>query len=121
MLAAELYRSLGQPTRALVSLQTLAETYPPGEEPGWVLYLSGLAYTALGRFDEASKLYGTALARWGPNPELLYRLAESQWLAGRPLEAQSAARQALSIAPDHGPSLALLEKMDQSETNYRRR
>ena len=45
---AELYRQLNQPERALQTLQLLAETYSPGEEPADCLYLTGLAYVALG-------------------------------------------------------------------------
>lgn len=121
LLSAELYRSLGEPNRALANLQALTDTYAPGEEPGQVLYLSGLAYMALGRYEDASDSMDTALARSGPNPELLYQLAQSQWLAGRALLARSAALQALAIAPGHAPTLALLSQMDQSGASYRRR
>ena len=121
LLSAELYRGLGQPNRALVNLEALADTYPPGEEPGRVLYLTGLAYAELDRFDEASDSFAAALARWGPNPELLYQLARSQWLAGRAIEARSAAQQALTIAPRHAPTLALLNQMDQRGPNSHRR
>lgn len=120
LLSAELYRNLGQPNRALANLQALTDTYAPGEEPVQVLYLSGLAYMALGRYDEASDSIDTALARSGPNPEFLYQLAQSQWLAGRARLARSAAMQALTIAPGHGPTLALLSQMGESGTTHRR-
>ena len=35
------------------ALQTLAETYSPGEEPGHVLDQLGAAYAAVGRYDDA--------------------------------------------------------------------
>ena len=60
---AELHRQLNQPERALQTLQTLAETYSPGEEPGQVLYLMGLAYVALGRYDDGVDSLSAALAR----------------------------------------------------------
>ena len=60
---AELHRQLNQPERALQTLQTLADTYSPGEEPGQVLYLTGLAYVALGRL---RRRRGEPLGRRGP-------------------------------------------------------
>ena len=60
---AELHRQLNQPERALQTLQTLADTYPPGEEPGQVLYLMGLAYVALGRYDDGVESLSAAVTR----------------------------------------------------------
>ena len=53
---AELYRQLNQPERALQTLQNLTETYSPGEEPADCLYLTGLAYVALGAVTTASRV-----------------------------------------------------------------
>ena len=50
---AELYRQQNQPERSLQTLQCLADTYSPGEEPGQVHHLLGQAYVALGRYDDA--------------------------------------------------------------------
>ena len=44
---AEIYRQLNEPERALVSLHSLVDSYPPGEEPQQLLYLEGLALVAL--------------------------------------------------------------------------
>lgn len=106
---AELYRELGQPQRALASLQSLADTYPPGEEPQQVLFLTGLAYNALGRDGDAIEYLAAARDRGAASPEILYRLAESQWRAGHRVEASLAARQALAVEPGHAASLALLQ------------
>ena len=49
MALAETYRAMNDPQRALLKLQTLADTYQAGDEPQKVLYLQGLALSALGR------------------------------------------------------------------------
>lgn len=105
---AELYRRMGQPERALTALQTLIDTYPPGEEPPKALHLQGLALAALGRHDAAAESYELAMRRGGPSPDLLCHLAEANLAAGRPEDAQHAVEKALAIAPHHqaGQSLA---------------
>ena len=50
LFTAELYRQLGRPEPALNTLETLRDGYAPGEEPQRVLYLQGLAFSALGRY-----------------------------------------------------------------------
>lgn len=112
---AELYREMNQPERALQTLQTLAECYTPGEEPQNVLYLTGAAYQALGRYDEAVEKMQTAVARGKPNSDLLCRLAEAQLLAGRSREATATASQALALQPKHRPSLDLLQRIEVAE------
>ena len=108
---AELYRQRNQPQRALSFLQSLADTYSPGEEPAEVLHLEGLACMALGRYDDAVEHLMAACMRGGATAETLYRLAEAQWLAGRPGEAAAAARDALALEPGHEPSQQLLDRM----------
>ncbi len=107
---AELHRQLNQSQRALVALQSLADTYPLGEEPQHVSYLTGLAYAASGRHDDAVSSYRRA-ARHDPTPEILFRLAEAELEVGRPLLAHEAATQALALDPRHEPSLVLLERL----------
>jgi tetratricopeptide (TPR) repeat protein len=111
MAVAELYRSMNQPDRALATLNTLAETYPPGEEPSRVLHLQGMAYVASGRFEDAVDSYRQAAARRPPSAELLCHLAQAEALAGRPQQAAEVASQALAIDPRHGPTLALLDRL----------
>jgi tetratricopeptide (TPR) repeat protein len=112
---AELYRQDNRPERALQTLQTLAETYSPGEEPGQVLHLLGLAYVALGRCDDAVESLSLAVARGKPTPEMFCDLGEVQLLLGHPTEAAVAAQQALAIQPQHRPSLALLEHIQLAQ------
>jgi tetratricopeptide (TPR) repeat protein len=106
---AEVYRQIGDPQRALMSLQGAAERYSPGDEPPRVLYLTGMAYTALGRYDDALIAYRAALARGGAHPELSFRTAEALWLAQQPDAAREALSDALSQNPEHVASRQLLE------------
>jgi len=108
---AELYQQLHRPDHALQTLQCLADTYAPGEEPQDVYYLMGLACRELGRYDDAAQHFSTATLRGAPNAEILYRLAEAELLAGRPAAAATAAQQALSLDPNHQPSQQLLQRL----------
>jgi tetratricopeptide (TPR) repeat protein len=112
MEVAELYRQLDQPERALQTLQVLADSYAPGEEPQQVLYLTGLAYTALGRPGDAVESLSAALIRDKPTPEILYRLGEAELLAGHQDEAAKLVQQALAIDPQHQPSRELLNRIE---------
>jgi tetratricopeptide (TPR) repeat protein len=112
---AELYREGNQPDRALQTLQTLAETYSPGEEPAGLQHCLGLAFTALGRYDDAIENLSLAVNRGKPTAETLYDLGEAQLLAGRPTEAAATALRALAIQPQHRPSLALLEHVQLAQ------
>jgi tetratricopeptide (TPR) repeat protein len=112
---AELHRRFEQPDRALQILQTLGDSYTPGEEPQDVLYLTGAAYLALGRYDEAVESMHTAVRRGPPNSDLLCRLAEAELLAGHSREAAAAAGEALALQPQHQPSLDLLQRIEVAE------
>lgn len=111
---AELYRTLNEPQRAILTLQKLNDTYPPGEEPPQVLYLLGMAYSATGRYDDAVETLTAAMLRDRPTPELLARLAETQLARGRADEAASAAREALTLDPNHEPSRQILARVEQA-------
>jgi tetratricopeptide (TPR) repeat protein len=112
---AELHQELNQPDRALQALQTLAEMYPVGEEPSPVLYSMGLAYVALGRYDDGVEILSAAVKRGKPTAEMLSQLGEAQLLAGHPAEAAAAARQALALEPQHQSSRNLLQRVDLAE------
>lgn len=112
---AELYRQLNQPQRALAALQTLSESYPPGEEPAEVLYLMGLAYDALGRHAEAADALASARDRGPPAVDVLYRLAEAQFKARRQSESRQTALQVLALAPDHAGAVTLLERLSVAQ------
>jgi tetratricopeptide (TPR) repeat protein len=93
----------------------LDDTYSPGEAPGQVLYLMGLAYVALGRYDDGAESLAAAVTRGKPTPEMLYRLGEAELLAGRPAEAADAARRALALQPRHEPSRSLLQRIELAQ------
>ncbi len=109
---AELYHQLDQPERALQTLQVLADSYAPGEEPQQVLYLSGMAYSALGRPGDAMESFSAALIRDKPTPEILFRLGEAELLAGHQDEALNVLQQALALDPKHQPSRELLNRIE---------
>ncbi len=111
ILVAEAYRTLNEPQRALVTLQTVADSYSSGDESQQVLMLEGLALTALGRYDEAARSLSQAAQRDRPTPELLYRLAEAELLAGRSANAHYTLQQALALDPNHAASQALSQRM----------
>jgi len=109
---AAVYRSLGQPQRALESMQSLAESYSPGEEPQQVLYLTGLDYMALQRYEDAAVSLSAALTRDRPSAEVLYSLAQAQNCCGRLQEAAASLQRALVIDPQHQPSRELLGQIE---------
>ncbi len=87
--AAEAYRRLDRPQRALATLAVLGETYGPSETPAEVLVLEGLALEALGRPTDALASYREAVARGDAPPEAAARLAALEAatpsaVAGRP-------------------------------------
>lgn len=111
---AAVYRSLAQPQRALETMQTLAETYSPGDEPQQVLYLMGLDYMALQspRYDDAAASLAAAANRGRPSPELLYCLAQAQYRGGHSEEAAQSLQRALVIDPQHLLSRQLLGEIE---------
>lgn len=74
--AAEAYRRLNRPQRALATLAILGETYGPDELPANVLVLEGLAQEALGRAADAAESYRRAIALGDAPSEAVSRLAE---------------------------------------------
>lgn len=112
LLVAEWHREMGQPWRALTALHELSDLYPPGSEPQYVLYLTGRAYSATGRYEEAAQSFQAALGRGEASAEICFRLGEAQWMAGASGTAAESARQALVLTPEHQPSRELLERIE---------
>jgi len=111
---AELYRRMNRPERALATLQSLADRYPPDEEPPQVAHLLGNSLVALGRYEEGIESFSAAIDRSGPTPELLCSLGEAQLLVGRPAAAAAEARRALTLEPQHGPARHLLQRIEMA-------
>ncbi len=112
---AQTYQQVGEPQRALANLQTLVDSYPPGEEPQQIMYYQGIALLALQRNNEAVDVLSNARDRAPPTPELLYQLAEAQLRIGHAAQAREVIGQALSIEPGHLASRSLLQKLDVAE------
>ena len=73
--AAEAYRRLNQPQRALSTLAILGETYGPNQTPANVLVMEAHAQEALGRPEDAIDSYRMAIARGEASPDAATRLA----------------------------------------------
>lgn len=114
---AEVYRQLNQPQRALATLHTLGDSYPPGDEPAEVLYLTGLAYRALRRYPEAADCLTLARDRGPATPDVLYWLADVQLKAGRPSDARQTAAQILAADPGEARGVALLRRIELAQRN----
>jgi tetratricopeptide (TPR) repeat protein len=96
---ADIYRSAGRPARALATLRTLADEYPPCEIPQQVLLLQGLALKELHRYEASAKLLADAARQGEPSSQLLLHLAETQWMAGDPVNARLTVQAALGQPP----------------------
>ncbi len=109
--SAEVYRELNQPQRALLGLQTLADTYGPGEEPQQVLYLEGLALHALGRYDEAVTTFVAARDHGANTAELQWRIALAERAAGHVDRAREALDAALALDAKHPGCRTLADEL----------
>jgi len=112
---AEIYRRQNRPQRALATLDSLADQYPPSKEPPRVLYLRGLALSALERYDAAAEELSAAIERGQATADAYYQLGNVELQAGRPTSARWAVRRALDLAPDHGPSRGLLGRIEAEQ------
>lgn len=122
--SAELYAALQQPNKALCSLQALADTYAPGEEPQDLFVSQGFAYAALDRKIDAAKSFRVACERGPANSELLLVRAEIETAAGQSVEAYRTAQQAAALAPNDPRCREMLQQTAAAASgamgNYRR-
>ncbi len=110
------YQHLGQPHMALAALQDAGEQYPPGNEPPDLLVCLGEAYLAVDRTRDALETLAQASVRGPLPPELSYRIAAAELQAGAPDRARYSLRQALEHSPHHQASLALWQRIEESDT-----
>lgn len=113
MALAELYRQADRPRRALATLSSLANQYPPDQVPQEIEFQRGLALTALGRYQDAVETFAAATQRGEPSADLLYHLSEAQFLAGNAASAQLALQAALTKAPNHSAGLKLHDRLER--------
>jgi tetratricopeptide (TPR) repeat protein len=107
---AELYNGSGRPQRALATLQSLADQYPPGSVPPDVLYRQGLVHKQLGRNQDAAECLAAA-AQVHPSPDLLVELAQTRLLVGDLGSATAATNGALQLDPRHAAALHLRNEL----------
>jgi tetratricopeptide (TPR) repeat protein len=108
---AALHRQRGKHQRCLTTLHHLFDTYSPGEEPQFALFLEGLALADLDRWDDAAASLAVASQRGPANAEILYHLARAEFQAGHPNAATATAQQALVVDASHLPSQQLLAQL----------
>ena len=116
---ADLYLVLGEPDRALATLQSLSSKWTTDAEPPTVLAMKGRAYAAMRRYDDAASSFLLATSRGLVDSETLYLLAEAQLQAGHPREAVAAAQKALTVNPTHAASRHLLAQMGIGQKQLR--
>lgn len=107
--AARIYLARQRPQRALALLTVLYDRTPPAQRSRDLIRMQARACKQLGRYNDAIQLLVTAVENGPPDAELYFQLAESQWLAGQPENAQLVLRQVLALEPDHAASRVLLE------------
>jgi tetratricopeptide (TPR) repeat protein len=107
MNVAHIYRRQNRPQRALSTLETLAEQFPPGEVPVDVIAMQGMSLKQLGRHQDAVQMLAQAASQGTPSSDLLFQLAEAQFLAGDASAAQASLNTALAQDPQHAAGLQL--------------
>lgn len=113
---ADVYRRQERPARSLATLRSLGRGYPAGETPQHVLFLQGLALKDLTRYNDAVDVLKVARDRDHSSPDLLFTLAECQFLAGDPINARLSAEAALADNPQHEGSLTLLAHLNEVQS-----
>jgi tetratricopeptide (TPR) repeat protein len=104
---ADIYRQQHRYARELATLRTLADGYAADELPAQVLYQQGVALKKLRRYDAAIESLAAAESGIRPQSDVLFHLAEAQWLAGDPVNARLTVSRSLALDPNHASSLAL--------------
>ena len=117
LVLADIYRQRRRPRRVLSTLDSLVSELPPGDVPQQVLYLQGLAFKELQRYDDAVTALSAAVQQAEPNVELLYHLGEAELLSGDVTNARLAVQAALARVPNHEPSRKLRDNISRHQQN----
>ncbi|MEX2173009.1 MAG: tetratricopeptide repeat protein [Pirellulaceae bacterium] len=112
---AEIYSRQDRPLRALTTLQSLADSFPPEQVPVEVLVQQGFALRRLGRFQDAARALANATGKSNATAELFYELGRTQLLAGDAAAARLAVAAALERDPQHLGSLALQNELGAAQ------
>jgi predicted Zn-dependent protease len=104
------------PSRVLVPLALLAQTYPEFL-PGQALYARYLAQ--YGRAEEASQILDAAVTRYPFYPDLLKAQAEVQMAQEKWIEAAITANQFVIFNPDHPDSEAMAQLAQDNLNRFR--
>jgi Tfp pilus assembly protein PilF len=107
---ADLYHQSNRPQRALATLQSLAEQYPPGSVPSDVLFREGIVLKQLGRHQEAADCLAAA-AQTTHSPDVLFELAHARFLAGDLTNATLAVNGVLQLDPANTAALQLRNEL----------
>ncbi len=107
-----LYYDHGEAHRALSTFQSLEDHYSKQEVPGQLLYLEGLAYVALNRFDPAIQYLTQATERGLNTAEVYYQLADAYYRSGDFANAALALQNSLQRDPMYSPARQLAQLVD---------
>lgn len=113
---AELYNSSQRPQRALATLQSLADQYPPGSVPPDVLCRQGIVLKQLGRHQDAADCLAAA-ARGQPSADLWFEIAQARLQIGDLGNATAAVNHALHLDPRHVPARELQQRLAANQGN----
>jgi tetratricopeptide (TPR) repeat protein len=118
MAIANIYQRQQRPQRALSTLETLAEQYPPQEIPADVYAARGVCLQQLHRSQDALEMFAQAVRCGQPTPDLLMQYAAAQSQAGDYPAALASLDMALSQQPSHAAVLQLKQELEARQSTF---
>lgn len=113
---SQIYLNQERPQRALSTLETLAEQFPPGEIPGDVYATQGICLAAMNRPHDAVEMLKSAVEKGPANADWFAALASAQQATGDGRAALASVNQALAQQPNHLQALALKSSLETRES-----
>lgn len=107
---AEIYGQTQRPQRALATLQSLSDQFPPGSVPPDLMVRQALVLRELGRTHDAAECLAVA-AQGTPNPDVLRELAATRLQMGDLASASIALNAALQLNPGDVRTVALHQEI----------
>lgn len=118
---ADIYRQLGRPQMALVTLDELAEDQPTEPLPAQVWMLKSQALAALGELSESHACLAQACECVGEDePDVMVALAKIHMASGEIGQARMSLARALRCEPGHADANMLQAELDGSFTDLAR-